>query len=175
MTGRQLAFRRPRMDDARYQVAGGPNRLITSIEKLLLKTPPACISLVNADNPLHVPTITARCRAFADGRVAGEDSLIVTILTAATPGPVPDEQSQAVAALWAFTRAAALQWAERGVRVNAIGLGASPAGPFEPQEQSGRAAFPAAANPATAEDVARTILAMAAWRSMTGQIIRLGV
>ena len=163
------------MDDAQCLVAGGSNRLTDVITGLLSKTPPACISLVNADSPLHVPTIIARCRAFAGRRVAGEDSLIVTILPAIPLGLESGEQLQAVAALWAFTRAAALDWAESGIRVNAIGLGASPAGPFEPQEQSGRAAFAASAVPATAEDVVHTVQAMAAWRSMTGQIIRLGV
>ncbi len=78
--------------------------------------------------------------------------------------------------LWAFTRASALAWAARGIRVNAIGLGPAPAGPFEPQDQSGVAAVlnvPAA--PATLADIVRTIRAIASWPSMTGQIIRLGV
>ena len=105
----------------------------------------------------------------------GLDAVIVTILPPSPAGLGPGAQHQAVGALWAFTRAAALQWAPRGIRVNAIGLATSPGGPFEPQEQAGRAAFAMAATPATPEDVIRTILAMAAWRSMTGQIIRLGV
>jgi NAD(P)-dependent dehydrogenase (short-subunit alcohol dehydrogenase family) len=58
-----------------------------------------------------------------------------------------------VALLWAFTRHAALAWAPRRIRVNAIGLDATPA---------------------AHADLAATILAMWRFPSMTGQLIRLG-
>lgn len=65
--------------------------------------------------------------------------------------------------LWAHVRHAALAWAPRRLRINAIGIGINPA-------QLSHA--PAA--PATQADIAATVLAMWQLPSMTGQVIRLG-
>ncbi len=154
-------------------IAGRATRLSEHLTALLSRDDASDLRiLVNADPDPHVSGIAERCRAFAD-ELPGE-ALLITLLYAAQPGLDMFSQHAANAALWAFTRQAALAWAPRRIRVNAIGLGASPAGPDEAQEQSGRAAADTPAKPATAEDIARTILAMAAWPSMTGQIIRLG-
>ncbi len=132
-------------------------------------------TLINTDHPADAAAIIARCQQFAAGLPSNTEALVVTILYAAPPGLAHLQAHTTNAALWAFTRQAALAWAPRRIRVNAIGLGASPFGPFEAQEQSGRAAANIRAKPATAEDVVRTLRAIASWRSMTGQIIRLGV
>ena len=131
-------------------------------------------ALVNADLPPDATTIAARCTAFAGALPAATEGLIITLLHAAPPGLGAFQAHAANAALWAFTRLAALEWAPRRIRVNAIGLGANPAGPFDAIEQSGRAASPTQAAPAGVHDIVRTIRAIAAWPSMTGQIIRLG-
>jgi hypothetical protein len=109
---------------------------------------------------------------FAAAARPAEDSLVVTILRAHAPGDWP--AAQAAASLWAFTRYAALAWAPLLVRVNAVGLGVSPVLYDEAPEAAGRAAGAVAAAAATPEDVAATILAMWRFRSMTGQLIRLG-
>jgi NAD(P)-dependent dehydrogenase (short-subunit alcohol dehydrogenase family) len=80
----------------------------------------------------------------------------------------------AAATLWAFTRQAALEWAPRRIRVNAVGLGVAPFGPFEADDQAGRGAATCPAAPSGPAGIAATILAMAEMPSMTGQIIRLG-
>ena len=78
------------------------------------------------------------------------------------------------AILWEFTRFAALAWAPRRIRVNAVGLGVSPVLASQPPEGSGQAAGSAPAQTATPSDIAATILAMWGFPSMTGQLIRLG-
>ena len=131
--------------------------------------------LLGDDDGIGADAVAVRCTAFADAVPAGTEALIVVILRAAPPGLRCFDGHATNAALWAFTQQAALAWAPRRIRVNAIGLGASPAGPFEAQEQAGRAAAAIPAVAAAADDIVRTIRAMAAWPSMTGQIIRLGV
>ena len=158
---------------ARMHVVAGSSPLSAPLDALLAQTPPSGTRmLVNADAAPDVDGVVERCRAFAGA--SGGEMLLVTILHAAPPGLAAFSRHAANAALWAFTRQAALAWAPRQIRVNAIGLGAGPAGPDEAQEQSGRAAADMPAEPASLEDIARTIRAMAAWPSMTGQIIRLG-
>jgi NAD(P)-dependent dehydrogenase (short-subunit alcohol dehydrogenase family) len=128
--------------------------------------------LINADPLPDSAAIMARSTAFAADNPNG---LIVTLIPAARPGLQDFALHQAAATLWAFTRQAALEWAPRAIRVNAVGLGIAPFGPFEAEDQAGRAAadMPGAA-PADFADIARTIRAIAAFPSMTGQIIRLG-
>ncbi len=131
--------------------------------------------LVNADPAPDSAAIIARCEAFAaDQADTGMEALIVTLLPAAAPGLKDFARHRSVATLWAFTRQAALEWAPRRIRVNAIGLGAAPFGPDEASEQAGRCAAAVLAAPATAADIAGTVRAMAELASMTGQIIRLG-
>jgi NAD(P)-dependent dehydrogenase (short-subunit alcohol dehydrogenase family) len=131
--------------------------------------------LVNADPAPDCATIVARCHIFADRLDGDAGGLIVTLLPDAPPGLAHFAAHREAAALWAFTRQAALEWAPRHIRVNAIGLGTAPFGPFEPEDQAGRAATAnIPAKPASTADIARTITAMAHFPSMTGQIIRLG-
>ena len=126
--------------------------------------------LVNGD----AATALVRSRDFAEALPAGQEGLVITLLHACPPGLDRFDGHAANATLWAFTQQAARAWAPRRIRVNAIGLGVSVAGPFEPQEQAGRAAACVPATPATLEDIARTVRFIAACPSMTGQIIRLG-
>jgi NAD(P)-dependent dehydrogenase (short-subunit alcohol dehydrogenase family) len=137
-----------------------------ALEHLLAGWSPAVPLLLNTDSG-DASAIIARARQFASDNAPG---LIVTLLTAPPEGLDHLDHHTANAALWAFTQQAALEWAPRGIRVNAIGLGASPAIPFAPNETAG----PAPAAPATQADIARTIQAIANWPSMTGQLIRLG-
>jgi NAD(P)-dependent dehydrogenase (short-subunit alcohol dehydrogenase family) len=128
--------------------------------------------LINADPAPDAASIIARSTAFA---AATPGALILTLISAAPPGLEHFPLHQAAATLWAFTRQAALDWAPRGIRINAIGLGAAPFGPFEADDQAGRAAAENHATaPADAADLVRTIRAIAGFPSMTGQIIRLG-
>jgi hypothetical protein len=127
--------------------------------------------LINADPAEAARDVIARAQNFAACLPVGQPALVVNLLHAGSDWAA----AELAATLWGFTRHAALAWAPRGVRVNAIGLGVSPLGPFEPMEAAGNAAGNAPAAPATPEDVARTVLAMLGFDSMTGQIIRLGV
>lgn len=157
-----------------FRVCGGPAPLPDALAAALSQVPAGPDCLVNADSPADPDRIVARCRSFAEAASRADGALIVTILHDAAPGLAHLATHAANAALWAFTRSAALDWAPKGIRVNAIGLGAAPAGPFEAIEQAGRAAAPVPAQAAMQADIVRTILAIAAWPSMTGQIIRLG-
>ena len=136
--------------------------------------PQSCALLVNASRHATPEATMAHSTAFMQAADPGTDTLIVTILHQPPPGPLQLTRKCQAAALWAFTQGAALAWAPRGIRVNAIGLATSPAGPFEPQEQAGRAAGDAPASPASMADVARTLGLMVACPSITGQIVRLG-
>ncbi len=151
-------------------VAGEPD---PALENLLSREIFAQKLLVNADPRPDSATIIARCEMFADEAPPG-GALIVTMLPSPPPGLEDFALHQAVATLWAFTRQAALEWAPRGIRVNAIGLGVAPFGIDEADDQAGRGAAMVLAKPATLADIAGTIRAMAGFASMTGQIIRLG-
>jgi NAD(P)-dependent dehydrogenase (short-subunit alcohol dehydrogenase family) len=154
-------------------VAGAPDQALST---LLALSPVSLRLLVNADPAPDGATIIARCEAFAAAHMdTGPESLIVTLLPTVETGLLHFTLHQAVATLWAFTRQAALEWAPRRIRVNAIGLGATPFGPDEASDQAGRNATAVLAAPATLADIAATIRAMADFASMTGQIIRLGV
>jgi NAD(P)-dependent dehydrogenase (short-subunit alcohol dehydrogenase family) len=107
--------------------------------------PPALLLITNTDQAI------ANAEKFADAVPPGQEALVVNILQAHAPDDWVG--ARAAALLWAFTRHAALAWAPRGIRVNAVGLDATPAAPA---------------------DLAATILAMWDFPSMTGQIIRLG-
>jgi NAD(P)-dependent dehydrogenase (short-subunit alcohol dehydrogenase family) len=150
-------------------LAGQPDQILAD---LLADTQFDIPMLINADPAQDAAAIIARSTQFAAGT---QNALIVTLIPAAPPGLKNFPLHQAAATLWAFTRQAALEWAPQNIRVNAVGLGAAPFGPFEADDQAGRAAadIPATA-PADAADIARTIRAIAEFPSMTGQIIRLG-
>jgi NAD(P)-dependent dehydrogenase (short-subunit alcohol dehydrogenase family) len=154
-------------------IAGAPDEALSA---LLALSPFSLRLLVNADPTPDSATIIKRCEAFAATHPeTGPESLIVLLLPAVEPGLSRFSLHEAVATLWAFTRQAALEWAPRRIRVNAIGLGAAPFGPDESFDQAGRNAAAVLAAPATLGDIAATIRAMAEFASMTGQIIRLGV
>ena len=147
-----------------------------ALAALLALSPFSLRLLVNADPAPDSATIIKRCEAFAATQTqTGPESLIVTLLPTVEPGLSQFALHQSVATLWAFTRQAALEWAPRRIRVNAIGLGTAAFGPDEPFDQAGRNAAAVLAAPATLADIAATIRAMAEFASMTGQIIRLGV
>jgi NAD(P)-dependent dehydrogenase (short-subunit alcohol dehydrogenase family) len=150
-------------------LAGQPDKTLAGLlAGMRFETP----MLINADQAPDAAAIIARSTQFASGM---PEALIITLIPSAPPGLAHFPLHQAAATLWAFTRQAALEWAPRKIRVNAIGLGAAPFGPFEAEDQAGRAAADipgtATADPA---DIARTIRAIAGFPSMTGQIIRLG-
>jgi NAD(P)-dependent dehydrogenase (short-subunit alcohol dehydrogenase family) len=150
-------------------LAGQPDEILAD---LLAEVPFDIPVLINADPAPDAAAIIARSTQFA---AAKQDALIVTLIPAALPGLKNFPLHQAAATLWAFTRQAALEWAPQKIRVNAVGLGAAPFGPFEADDQAGRAAADSPATiPADAADIARTIRAIADFPSMTGQIIRLG-
>ncbi len=86
---------------------------------------------------------------------AGADSLIVHVWQG--PAPADWEARRNAATLAAFTRHAALVWANHRVRVNGVALAAVPDG----------------SRVADAE-ITATIQALWRWRSMTGQVIYLG-
>jgi hypothetical protein len=133
----------------------------------LSDAPPAAL-LVNLGGDATAAIATTE--RFAE--LATEDSLVVSILRSHAPGDWPAERDAAI--LWAFTRHAALAWAPRRIRINAVGLGISPVLATQPPEASGQPAGQAPAQPATPSDIAATILAMWGFPSMTGQLIRLG-
>ncbi len=114
----------------------------------------------------------ASSQDFADAVSPGQEALVVNILPAHAADDWPG--ARAAAALFAFTRHAALAWAPRRIRVNALGLGVTPTLADQPAESAAQAAGPAPAAPATTADIAATILAMWRFPSMTGQLIRLG-
>ena len=129
--------------------------------------PPATLLINLGGDPTAAIDTAER---FAEA--AREDALVVTILYPHAADDWPAARDAAT--LWAFTRHAALAWAPRGIRVNAVGLGVSPVLATQPTEASGQPAAPAPAQSATPSDIAATILAMWGFPSMTGQLIRLG-
>jgi NAD(P)-dependent dehydrogenase (short-subunit alcohol dehydrogenase family) len=133
-----------------------------------IEAPPAAL-LVNALADADAAIVAAT--EFADGLAPAQQAVVVTILQAHAQGDWP--AARAAAMQWAFMRHAALAWAPRGIRVNAIGLGVSPTLPDQPIEESGRAAGPAPATAATPDDLAATIVAIWRFPSLTGQLIRL--
>jgi NAD(P)-dependent dehydrogenase (short-subunit alcohol dehydrogenase family) len=105
----------------------------------------------------------------------GADRLVVNVLDAAPPPGAADWPAiRHAATLWAFTQYAALAWAPRRIRVNALSVGAAPASPWQPPESAARAASAVPSARANEADMQSAILALARWRSMTGQMIRLG-
>ncbi len=143
-------------------------------DALTAALPAEAAILVNADHTAAPAEMLARARDFAATLPAGQEGLVITLLHAYPPGLDAFEGHAANAMLWAFTQQAARAWAPRRIRVNAIGLGASVFGPFEPLEQAGRAACPVPAAPATLDDIVRALRFIAACPSITGQVIRLG-
>ncbi len=135
---------------------------------------PGAAILLDADRAAVPAELLARARDFAATLPAGREGLVVTLLHAHRPGLEAFEGHAANATLWAFTQQAARSWAPRRIRVNAIGLGASAFGPFEPLEQAGRAACPVPAPAATLDDIVRALRFLAGCPSVTGQVVRLG-
>ena len=157
-----------------YEIAGGETELRASLEAALSQASSAIRLLVNAEHDPEPEVVVARSLAFAESVPSDMEAVVVTLLTQVPAGLDHWRAHAASASLWAFTREAALSWAPRNVRFNAIGLGATPFSPWEPAEQASRPAFAMAAQAATTADIIRTVLAIVGLRSMTGQIIRLG-
>lgn len=128
----------------------GTNAARPALAAALATNTPKLPCLVNADDAPDAQAVIARCNAFAASLSAGQEALIVTLL--------PSEARADQAVLSAFTRAAALDWAPRRLRVNAIALAGSSAGAIPPHILA---------------DLARTLHLMAALPSMTGQTIQL--
>ena len=136
-----------------HVVAELPSEFAACLAELLADAPALAVrTLINADAEPDADSVVRRCQQFADEAGAG-GALVITILHAPPPGLDHFHRHAARAVLWAFTQQSALTWAPRRIRVNAIGLGPGPA---------------------SIEDVARTLHAIATLGSMTGQMIRLG-
>jgi NAD(P)-dependent dehydrogenase (short-subunit alcohol dehydrogenase family) len=106
----------------------------------------------------------ATAREFAEAVPHGQDALVVTLLVGTSPDPAKAAQQ------WAFIRQAALDWAPRRIRINAVGVGTDPLLPRQPA----RAANHTDLQPIPTADIAATIRLMWNLPSMTGQLIRLG-
>jgi hypothetical protein len=168
------------------QVAGNPGALNTAIGRALSgATDLGLPVLVNIGAWPSVAALVQRCQDFAsqnfDGQnfapqdvveAAGDGALILTILEGAAVSDTLAADMDA-AAIWAFTRHNALAWAPRRIRLNVIGLGAGPLAAADPVSR-GRNAARIHAQPASIDDVVRTIRFIARAASMTGQFIRLG-
>ena len=152
-------------------IAGGSPRQQHELAMALAGLPALDLRiLINAGPAPGLPATVQRCRDFAAATQAGEEALIVNILQAAGDAdPLP--QAMDAAALWAFTRRVALEWAPRGIRVNAIGLDWPPT---PPTDLADRGLRPDATAPTGVADLVCTIRAIAGLPSMTGQMIRLG-
>ena len=106
----------------------------------------------------------ATAREFAEAVPHGQDALVVTLLVGTPPDPTYAAQQ------WGFIRQAALDWAPRRIRINAVAGGADPLLPHQPA----RAASHTDPLPIPTADIAATIRLMWNLPSMTGQLIRLG-
>ena len=158
------------MQTPALSIAGGSAHGQHELANALAEAPPLPIrTLINAGVAPNLPATVQRCRDFAAATQPGEQALIVNIFQGS--GSADPSQAMEAAGLWAFTRHAALEYAPRQIRVNAIGLGLSPA---LPTDFADRATPPSRAASICMADLVRTIRAMAGLRSMTGQIIRLG-
>jgi NAD(P)-dependent dehydrogenase (short-subunit alcohol dehydrogenase family) len=136
-----------------------------------LQAVPGAIVLLNAEAAPAAEVVVARAVKFASCVPEDKEALIVTLLRQPPAGLDHLAGHEAAASLWAFTRQAALEWAPRRIRVNAIALGGLPA---DTGPQDSQAAFAMPAPPATEADIARVMLGMVRMASMTGQLIRLG-
>ncbi len=139
-----------------HVVAGPPSVFSARLASLLAHGPGLDVPmLINADAEPDAAAIMRRSRQFADDAGSG-DSVVLTVLRAAPPGLDQFDRHTASAVLWAFTRQAALAWAPRRIRVNALYL------EWGFDEVAGM------------DDVVRSIRAVAGFACMTGQRIRLG-
>jgi hypothetical protein len=103
----------------------------------------------------------ASAETFAALLPDGQEALVVHLLHG---GKTNDwETMRAATVLLAHVRHAALVWAPRRLRINAVDIGINRAQVSQ-----------APALPATQADIAATILAMWQLPSMTGQVVRLG-
>lgn len=103
-------------------------------------------------------------REFAEAVPHSQDALVVTLLVGAPPDPAEAAQQ------WGFIRQAALDWAPRRIRINAVVVGANPLLPHQPAPAASHTNPP----PIPIADIAATIRLMWNLPSMTGQLIRLG-
>ncbi len=108
--------------------------------------------LVNAEAAPDLAAVAARCLAFAEALPAGQEGLIVTVVTRPTGGLADWQAGATAAGLQQFTRTAALAWGPRRIRVNMIEI----------------------LHKVPEADVASALLLMTRLPSMTGQTISLG-
>ncbi len=158
----------------KFEIAGGETTLRAALRVALADAPFGTGLLVNAEADAEPEVVVARSLTFAESTPSDMEAVVVTLINQAQAGLNHWRSHAACAALWAFTREAALSWAPRRVRFNAIGLGTAPFSPWEDSSQASRPAFTMPAQAATTADIVRTVLAIVGLPSMTGQIIRLG-
>jgi NAD(P)-dependent dehydrogenase (short-subunit alcohol dehydrogenase family) len=110
--------------------------------------------------------------AFA-AQTSGCESERLIVNVSAVPRPDEWDRTKAAAIIGAFTRHAALAWAPAHIRINSLCIGATRPHGLAAHHRSAttRVTSPTGASH---YDVVQTILAMWRWRSMTGQMIRLG-
>ncbi len=125
---------------------------------------PAC-ALLNLDAESEPETIIDRSERFAASAAAGAS--IITLIHSGGDW----RAARRFACVSAFTRHFARDWAARGIRLNALCIGADgPAGWNGTAHDAGAVA----SLPATPRDIARVLVAMLGFPSMTGQLVRLG-
>ena len=155
---------------------GTPSFLLAALPQALQQAGISVTNSLPASLLINLATAPAAAieaaTTFADAVPPGEEALVINLL----PTHAPDDWqgASAAATIWAFTRYAALAWAPRQIRVNALSFGARPHLPDQPCESAGQAASATPAIAATQADVAATVLAFWRLRSMTGQMIKLG-
>jgi hypothetical protein len=140
---------------------------------LLAGCPPAIEGAVQAElrdagysvSESEPETIIDRSERFAASAAAGAS--IITLIHSGGDW----RAARRFACVSAFTRHFARDWAARGIRLNALCIGAGgPAGWNGTAHDAGAVA----SLPATPRDIARVLVAMLGFPSMTGQIVRLG-
>ncbi len=145
-------------------VTGPADPIAVRLLEAVRETEPAGASvLLNLDAVASPEDIILATESFAVSCRPG--GAVVTLLRAGAGW----EDARRVSTLATFTRHAALAWAPKGLRFNAIVLGVP--GPVGWNACGDDGAVAAA--PATAADIARVGMAMLRLRSMTGQIVRL--
>ena len=160
------------------QGAVGPLRLLVNNAAVFEADDAASLDLEIWDRQfainLRAPVVLAQAFVAQVPRTAPEDAAIVNVIDQRVLRPTPQFFSYTLAktALWTATRTMAQAFAERGVRVNAIGPG-----PVLPNDKDGDAGFSIevkgvplhrAVDP---DEVAAAVLFLAEARAVTGQMI----